>query len=125
MHESRLNRDLVPDWEKLRYIDREFENPSVVFLLIENKEQVVGQIKLHRKAGKIYLSEAYIKPEFRGKGYMSKLYSYVERVARQSGIKILRLTTVKGNERADKFWAKQGFRVVKEGRYHRFWEKEL
>jgi ribosomal protein S18 acetylase RimI-like enzyme len=57
-----------------------------------------------------WIHDIYVKPQHRGTGVASMLMAEAERFARGAGAQLLRLGVLDGNERARRFYARQGFR---------------
>lgn len=90
------------------------EPDSVLRLLLE--EETIGLIDLDpargRRVGCGWLSLLYLKPEYRGQGYGIQALARAYRFCAEHGRRRLRLNVAAANERALRFYRREGFRVL-------------
>jgi ribosomal protein S18 acetylase RimI-like enzyme len=95
------------------------ENIALYWVLVDESDEPLGNVSALREwsnwnAGFYWwIQSMYISPEYRGKGYLSKLLDAVKAEARRQGGLDLRLYVNKDNNRAVKAYRKSGFLVSK------------
>ncbi|MFH1451268.1 MAG: GNAT family N-acetyltransferase [bacterium] len=87
-----------------------FSGQGEVFLVAKKGDEIIGCVGLKRLSEKIGLMKRfYIAQEFRGKGLAKLMFDEIERFAQVHGYESIVLDTYKDNERAKRFYEKQGF----------------
>jgi len=89
-----------------------FSGKREVFFVARFKERIVacgGLKELSQNEG--LLKRFYVAKEFRGKGLAEKMIKKIKEFAKEKRYKTIVLDIFKNNERAKKFFQKQGFRV--------------
>lgn len=95
------------------------KNIALYWVLVDQNDEPVGNISVLREwsnwnAGFYWwIQSIYILPEFRGKGYFSKLMETVKTEAKKMGGLDIRLYVHKKNVRAIKAYLKSGFKESK------------
>jgi GNAT superfamily N-acetyltransferase len=119
----RLDADTVS-----KGIQRLLEDPSKgLYWVAETEGRVVGHLMFSAewsdwRCGEIWwLQSVYVSPDHRGQGVFKALYHHVLALARDIGVKVLRLLVAHENRGAQKVYAAVG---MEKGRYDMF-EVEL
>lgn len=102
-----LNEDLRKEF--LQLISK-----NNLILMLELKKNIIGFISGNfNSANKSsYISDIFIEKEFRKKGYATKLLKEFIRIAKEKGIKKVRLGVRKNNIKAIKIYKKIGFDIA-------------
>ena len=87
-------------------------NSGFLYFLVQEDNQFIGYIGVQPKEDELFLSKIYIKSFERGKGLGKKAIQFIERLAREKGLKKIVLTVNKNNRVAIKAYEKLGFRNV-------------
>ena len=97
-------------------ISRQIEFEGYRYYLIYsclNWEQAVGYMAIKKEAGKLFLSKFYILEQFRGNGYASAAFDFMDQFARQNSLSAIWLTVNKGNDHSISVYRHRGFEIVR------------
>jgi ribosomal protein S18 acetylase RimI-like enzyme len=101
----------------LKKIEDRLEKFPGGIVLVEKDGKPVGQVELQIKAFDSkrvgYINLFYLIPEYRGKGYGSKLIAYTEHFFQENNIIEYQLRVSTTNKRAIRFYKKQGFNFLR------------
>lgn len=86
---------------------------GVCYFLLYAENQPVGYTAYKLEKEVLFISKLYIKAEYRGKGYMSDIFSWYEKSANETAHK-LQLRVNRQNQQAISVYLHKGFSVVKE-----------
>lgn len=86
---------------------------NYLYYLIKTDNNVVGYTGLHEESGKMFLSKLYILKEYRGKGFSSKTFEFIENLAKEKNLKSVWLTVNKNNNHAIEVYKHKGFVVIR------------
>lgn len=100
-------------------LEEELENPSAVFLVALEQEQVLGYAGMHCAWGECYVDNVAVFPGSRRQGAASALLAALEQAAVERGGEFLSLEVRPSNEAAVSLYRKLGFR--EEGRRKGFY----
>jgi len=81
-----------------------------LYFLIKEDNQFIGYIGVQQKGDELFLSKIYIKSSERGKGHGKKAIQFIERLAKEKGVRKIALTVNKNNRGAIKAYEKLGFK---------------
>ncbi len=82
------------------------------YFLIEEGGQFIGYIGFQLKGDEIFLSKIYVKSSHRLKGYGKKAIQFLEKIAKNEGMKKIVLTVNKNNKIAIRAYEKTGFKNI-------------
>lgn len=108
------------DWVKACITDKERD----LVLIAEKEEETAGFLiaELWTKKKQSFLSDIYVKEEFRRKGIASKLEKEYEKIIKEMGIKTIITLTLTDNSKMHHFFNKNNY---KKGHTFYLYEKEL
>ncbi len=95
--------------------DRMERGDSVIFV-VEEEAEIVGFAQLYPSFSSLrmkkswILNDLFIHPDFRGKGFASKLMDTIENFSLDSGAKGLVLSTSTDNQSAQRLYEKRGWK---------------
>lgn len=72
------NKDIPPLKETLPELEEEFKN-GIVLKIISEDGKIIGSVRSYKKDKTAYIGKLMVHPDFRGKGYGSKLLREIER----------------------------------------------
>ena len=75
---------------------------------------LIGYTGVKKEEKRLFLSKIYLKREYRGKGYASKVFRFLEDLGRNKGCNTMYLTVNRYNENSIAVYKKRGMKVVKE-----------
>lgn len=71
------NKDIPPLKQTLSEVIDEFNNGIVLKMVIDNR--IIGSVRAKEENGTVYIGKLMVHPDYRCKGYGSKLLSEIER----------------------------------------------
>ena len=80
-----------------------------LYFLIGKDNQFIGYIGVQPKGDELFLSKIYIKASERGKGLGKKAIQFIERLAKEKGLRKIALTVNKNNSDAINAYERLGF----------------
>ena len=72
------NKDIPPLKETLPELEEEFSH-GVVLKMVSEDGRIIGSVRSYAKDKSVYIGKLMVHPDFRGKGYGSKLLREIER----------------------------------------------
>jgi RimJ/RimL family protein N-acetyltransferase len=81
-----------------------------LYFLIKEDNQFIGYIGVQLKGDELFLSKIYMKSSERGKGLGKKAVQFIEKLAKEKGLRKIALTVNKNNRVAIKAYEKLGFK---------------
>lgn len=97
-------------------IKRQMEEDGYRYYLIVNSlggGEAVGYIGIKEIEGKLFLSKFYILQQFRGKGFASVAFDFMEKFARDNCLSAIWLTVNKENDHSISVYRHRGFETVR------------
>ncbi len=111
--------ELADDWEQLvsEYVEQAENSEESAWLLARIGDGLVGFVLVevhcdapfYRYRRWAEIVSLYVEPEFRGSGVAETLMQHAYDWARQHNLRVMQLYVTASNERAQRFYAKQGF----------------
>ena len=92
---------------------------SIFFVKINEKEEFIGFVfgnvcsGLETGADYLWINELYVEPEYRRKGIAAEIFTFIERWAKDKGIKYIATMTGEKNKTALKFYKKMSYDLEK------------
>ncbi|HXX80760.1 MAG TPA: GNAT family N-acetyltransferase [Thermodesulfovibrionales bacterium] len=80
-----------------------------LYFLIKEDNRFIGYIGVQPKGDELFLSKIYIQYSERGKGFGKKAIQFIERLAKERGLRKIVLTVNKNNRVAIEAYEKLGF----------------
>ncbi|ULL18376.1 GNAT family N-acetyltransferase [Paenibacillus sp. H1-7] len=74
----------------------------------------IGYISVRQEEQKLFLSKFYIDKEYRGQGYASQAFAFLEHLCKERNLSHIWLTVNRHNEPSIAVYEKKGFRTVRE-----------
>ena len=93
---------------------KEQVHKSYSYLMMVVRNEVVGYAAYVIEDDRMFLSKLYVLKDFRGRGYSSKMFSYLEEAARSAGVGRITLTVNRMNEHSIEVYRHCGFIVTGE-----------
>jgi len=91
------------------------DSPTHLLIGLDSRNKVVGMTYFNMGTGYscggdyLWLNSIYIKPEDQQKGYGSSFLNYIEKLAKQKGVKLFVSSRDVDNEKSKKLFDKSGF----------------
>jgi len=86
---------------------------NYIYYLIKVDNNVSGYTGLHEEDSKLFISKLYILKEYRGKQIASKAFDFIEKIAKEKGLKSIWLTVNRNNNHAIEVYKHKGFVVTR------------
>ena len=109
------NKDITE--KNLKDLAEKFADSAVFLVLQKDKKQVLGFIAFYCNDYvnyKAFISMIAVKNQYHHKGWGTKLLEEAIKISQNEGMKTLSLEVAKENRKAQDFYRKQGFLLVKE-----------
>jgi tRNA(adenine34) deaminase len=105
---------MVEMFQSSEAMTRQIESEHYSYFLLQKSGVDLGYIALKPDGERLFLSKAYIKREYRGKGYFSQALSFIAEKAKEQGKNAVWLTCNKYSPTCE-IYKKCGFEVIGEG----------
>lgn len=90
----------------------QIENQGYEYYFISRDGVKMGYTGIKAEAGKLFLSKLYILKEYRGQGYASKTFDFLDGLCASRGLKAIWLTVNRNNKNSIAVYEKKGFKIV-------------
>lgn len=104
---------MLDKFQSEKAIKQQIENGYLYFALTLGEKQI-GYTGLRLDTDCLFLSKLYIQKEYRGKGFSRLMIAEAEKIAKQNGKPIIRLTCNRHNAGSLAVYKKAGFQIVRE-----------
>ena len=105
---------MVDRFQSVRAISDQIEKQDYEYFILFDNEEMVGYLGIQPQEGSLFLSKIYLRAPYRGKGYASQAFAFIEQICRDRALEAIWLTVNKGNEQAINAYRAKGFRVIRE-----------
>lgn len=112
-------------WEYQDIFSQGYETPETDVYHIDIHGEKGGIIWTLREGDTEFIGDFLIDSSFRRHGYSAKAMCCLEQIAKQSGIKAIRLGVFKSNAIARRLYEKQGYTVIRDREADLLMEKRL
>lgn len=117
-YEELLSREqiryMVEKFQSVPAITAQIRDDGYLYFLFQIDGNNAGYLGLQPKDGRLLLSKIYLLKSYRGGGWLSLLFGFVDSVAKRHGCRTVWMTANRHNERAVAAYKKIGFQVVRE-----------
>ena len=104
---------MLEKFQSEKAIRQQIENGYLYFALMLGEKQI-GYTGLRLDADCLFLSKLYIQKEYRGNGFSRLIITEAEKIAKQNGKPIIRLTCNRHNDGSLTVYKKVGFQIIRE-----------
>ena len=113
----------ILDKGQIDYMIGKFQSPRAIASQIKNgyryyfiklAGEPVGYMGVKKEDRSLFLSKLYILDKFRGKGYASAAFAFLEKYAADNGLSSIWLTVNRHNEKSIAVYKARGFSAVRE-----------
>ena len=105
---------MVETFQTAEAMGRLIAQEGYLFFLLMEGETVLGYLAVKPEGEKLFLSKAYLKKAFRGRGIFSRMLKFAENIARERGLGAIYLTVNKHNANSIAVYCKKGFHIARE-----------
>ncbi len=110
--------------EQIDYMLQRFQSKDAITSQIEKEgykyfallfdENIIGYYAVHKEDSNMFLSKLYLRKDMRHKGFASKMFKEVKRLARREGCELIWLTVNKNNSHAISVYKHLGMTLMRE-----------
>lgn len=104
---------MVEKFQSVAALTDQIGNQGYEYYFLEPGGQPVGYAGIRPGEGKLLLSKLYILKRFRGKGYASRAFDFLETVCRERRLATIWLTVNRHNANSIAIYKKRGFETVR------------
>lgn len=108
---------MVGKFQSFAALQNQIYQEGYRYFLFMDDDFHIGYIGLRTEGEKLFLSKAYLKKIFRGKGYFTHMLAFIEGLAQEEKLKSLYLTVNRHNDHTIAIYRNKGFSVAKEQVY--------
>lgn len=105
---------MVERFQSASAIKDQLKNHAYEYFFIQDHGDNVGFIGLQPSEEKLFLSKLYLLKAFRGQGYSSAAFEFLESICKRRGLDAIWLTVNKHNRSAIDVYKVKGFETVRE-----------
>ena len=102
---------MLDKFQSVDAIHKQIEGDGYQYFLLSDN---VGYFAIKQDSETLFLSKFYILKEYRGKGYASAGFDFLEQIAKDKSLSNIWLTVNKGNDNSISVYKHRGYEVVQE-----------
>ena len=103
---------MVEKFQSYRAIREQLSGGYAYFLFLKSGEPI-GYMGICPQEEKLFLSKLYLKKEFRGYGFASEAFRFLEQYCAENGLQAIWLTVNKQNDHSIAVYQNKGFDTVR------------
>lgn len=104
---------MIEKYQSVDAITDQISNQGYEYYFISNGKDNVGFFGLQPEAEKMFLSKLYVAKDYRGQGYSSDVFTFLENLCRERDLDAIWLTVNKNNRKAIDVYKIKGFETVR------------
>lgn len=104
---------MVDKFQSEHAMTDQLQNQGYEYYLLKLKDSYIGYTGIRKDDDKLFLSKLYILKEFRGKGYASEVFQFLEDLCEKRGLIAIWLTVNRYNDNTIAVYKKKGFEIIK------------
>ena len=104
---------MVERFQSVRAITEQVALDGYRYFLLVDEGRAVGYCGVQMRDGELFLSKIYLLAEVRGRGLFPQMLEHLTDLCRDRGLRTIRLTVNRHNERAIGAYRRAGFREVR------------
>ncbi len=106
---------MVEKFQSVKAMTEQVRSTGYKYFFIHRNGVHMGYTAVHAEEdGRLFLSKIYLKKEYRGKGYASKVFAFLKDYCLSNGLKAIWLTVNKNNANSIAVYEKKGFKIIGE-----------
>lgn len=105
---------MVDRFQSKDAIQEQITTQGYIYYQIRLADTLIGYAAVKKEEDRLFISKLYMRKEYRGKGYASKVFHFLEMVCMVKRCSAMYLTVNRGNEASISIYQKKGFRIIKE-----------
>jgi ribosomal protein S18 acetylase RimI-like enzyme len=104
---------MIEKFQSFNALSEAINKNNYIYYLIKIDNNVAGYTGIHEENEKLFLSKLYILREYRGKKIATKVFEFIETLARNKKLKSVWLTVNRNNTHAIEVYKHKGFVVTR------------
>lgn len=104
---------MVDKFQSISAMADQIQNQSYQYFFLNQEGENIGYTALKEDDDKLFLSKLYIKEAYRGQGYASETFEFLEGMCLGMDLKAIWLTVNRFNEGSVHIYEKKGFQTVR------------
>lgn len=88
-------------------------NKGYQYYMMVSNQTVIGYFGIHPEE-KMFLSKLYLLKDYRGKGYASRAFAFIEKITKNMGLSEIWLTVNRYNMHTIQVYEKKGFQIMRD-----------
>lgn len=104
---------MVEKYQSVDALSDQINNQGYEYYFINNGNANIGFFGLQPEHEKMFLSKLYVAKDYRGQGYSSDVFTFLEGICRDRSLDAIWLTVNKNNRRAIDVYKIKGFETVR------------
>lgn len=103
---------MVDQFQSEHALKKQIANEGYEYYMMVSNQKVIGYIGIHPEET-MFLSKLYLLKDYRGKGYASRAFRFIEKRAKELGLSKIWLTVNRYNTHTIQVYEKKGFQIVR------------
>lgn len=104
---------MVDKFQSVHAMTSQIKEQGYEYFFLSQNGIYIGYVAIHPEDEKLFLSKLYILKEYRGNGYASKTFEFLEDICRQKKYRVIWLTVNRFNDNSIEVYKKKGFEIVR------------
>lgn len=104
---------MVDKFQSMPAMTEQIQNQGYQYYFLNLEGKNIGYIGVREETGKLFLSKLYIVKEYRGKGFASEAFEFLENMCQNKKIRAIWLTVNRYNEDTIHIYEKKGFQTIR------------
>ena len=102
---------MVEKFQSAGAVEEQLANQNYQYFMLWLSDRLIGYTGIveQPKEKKLFLSKLYIEKSFRGRGYASRTFEFLEQFCRRKGLSMIWLTVNRFNDNTIRIYEKKGF----------------
>lgn len=104
---------MVDKFQSVQAIEDQLKNQGYQYYFLKLGEQIIGYTGIKPENGTLFLSKLYILKPYRGRGYASEAFDFLEGMCEGMGLSAIWLTVNRNNSNTIQVYEHRGFTTIK------------
>ena len=104
---------MVDKFQSEPAMTKQIKKDGYEYYFLVEKGKNIGYTGFRKDGDKLFLSKLYILKEYRGKGYASQSFAFLENLCKEQGLTAIWLTVNRYNDNTIAVYKRKGFEVIR------------
>lgn len=105
---------MVAKFQSISEIMRQIGEEGYQYIFLKLNGIIIGYMGIHPEKDKLFLSKLYILKSYRGNGYASETFAFLEKFCLENALSAIYLTVNRHNDSSIKVYEAKGFLRIRE-----------